>query len=128
MSVELSHTCLFTDNVKRLADFYGRILDVEPVEYGDGYAEVQTSKGTLSFYNVEEQNEMAPGSAQPGPNQAMILEFHVSDVDAEYNRLVDMDVEVVKGLTTQPWGNRSFYFRDIDGNLLNFYSRVEVEN
>lgn len=27
---------------------------------------------------------------------------------------------------TQPWGNRSFYFRDPDGNLINFYSRVKA--
>lgn len=128
MSAELSHTCLFTDNVRGLANFYGRVLDIEPVVYGEGYAEVQTPKGTLSFYDVEEQNELAPGSAQAGPNRAMILEFHVSDVDAEYNRLVGMDVEVVKGLTTQAWGNRSFYFRDIDGNLVNFYSRVDAGN
>jgi len=30
----------------------------------------------------------------------------------------------VKPPTTQPWGNRSIYFRDPDGNLINFYSRV----
>lgn len=128
MSAELSHTCLFTNNVLKLAEFYGKVLNIEPAVYGDGYAEVQTSKGTLSFYNVEEQNQMAPGSAQAGPNRAMILEFHVSDVDAEYNRLVDLNVEVVKELTTQVWGNRSFYFRDADGNLVNFFSRVDVEN
>lgn len=128
MSAELSHTCLFTNHVQRLAEFYGKALNIKPVMYGDGYAEVQTSKGTLSFYNVEEQNEIAPGSAQAGPNRAMILEFHVSDVDVEYNRLVDLDVEVVKGPTTQVWGNRSFYFRDVDGNLVNFYSRVNGGN
>ncbi|MGI8825693.1 MAG: VOC family protein [Chloroflexota bacterium] len=26
--------------------------------------------------------------------------------------------------STQEWGNRSIYFRDPDGNLINFYSRV----
>jgi catechol 2,3-dioxygenase-like lactoylglutathione lyase family enzyme len=28
----------------------------------------------------------------------------------------------VKPPTTQPWGTRSLYFRDPDGNLIDFYA------
>jgi catechol 2,3-dioxygenase-like lactoylglutathione lyase family enzyme len=30
----------------------------------------------------------------------------------------------VKGPTTQPWGTRSIYFRDPDGNLVDFFAPV----
>jgi len=58
-------------------------------------------------------------------NRNILLEFQVDDVDAEYQRLRPIaGIEWVKELTTQPWGNRSIYFRDPDGNLVNFFSRV----
>lgn len=122
----LTHTCLFSNNVRSLAEFYGSILNVEHALYGDAYAELPTSGATLSIYSVAAQNELAPGSAQAGANRSLILEFDVPDVDKEYERVNGMGVPIVKGLTTQEWGNRSFYFRDPEGNLVNFYTRVSV--
>ena len=53
-----------------------------------------------------------------------MIEFRVDDVDAECARLLQIPVEWVKTASTQPWGNRSMYFRDPDGNLVNVYTRV----
>jgi catechol 2,3-dioxygenase-like lactoylglutathione lyase family enzyme len=52
----------------------------------------------------------------------MILEFRVADVDREYARLKSLVEVWVKPPTTQPWGTRSVYFRDPDGNLVDFYT------
>ena len=52
----------------------------------------------------------------------MILEFRVADVDQEYGRLQSLVKIWVKPPTTQPWGTRSIYFRDPDGNLVDFYT------
>jgi catechol 2,3-dioxygenase-like lactoylglutathione lyase family enzyme len=46
----------------------------------------------------------------------------VSDVDQEYARLHDLVKQWVKEPTTQPWGTRSIYFRDPDGNLVDFFA------
>ncbi|MBI4530115.1 MAG: hypothetical protein HY709_01215, partial [Candidatus Latescibacteria bacterium] len=45
----------------------------------------------------------------------------------EYERLSDMEVPMVKLPTTQTWGRRSFWFRDPDGNIVNFYANVKGE-
>ena len=52
-----------------------------------------------------------------------MLDFEVSDVDAEYQRVAALGVEWVMPPTTQPWGNRSMIFKDPDGNLVNVFSR-----
>lgn len=52
----------------------------------------------------------------------MILEFSVANVDEEYARLHGLVKQWVKGPTTQPWGTRSIYFRDPDGNLVDFFT------
>ncbi len=56
-----------------------------------------------------------------------ILEFQVSDVDKEYEMLKKLGVEFVKLPTTQPWGIRSVWFKDPDGNIINFYSKIDGE-
>jgi predicted enzyme related to lactoylglutathione lyase len=55
-----------------------------------------------------------------------IVGFEVADVDAEATRLADLGVSIVKPTQTYPWGTRSVWFRDPDGNLVNFYSQVET--
>lgn len=54
-------------------------------------------------------------------NKSAILQFRVRDVDKEYARLQGIVKTWVKPPTNQPWGTRSFYFRDPDGNLVDFY-------
>ena len=121
--MKLTHTSIITDDVGRLRSFYKDVLEIEP--RGEGaYVEFATEAGTLSLFSVEGQEKLAPGSAQEASNRSVMLEFQVADVDREYERLKQLNVEWVKPPTTQPWGNRSIYFRDPDGNLLNFFTRV----
>jgi len=51
----------------------------------------------------------------------------VSDVDQEYARLQKIVRDWVKPPTTQSWGTRSIYFRDPDGNLIDFYTWVRAQ-
>ncbi|MCL0074069.1 VOC family protein [Dehalococcoidia bacterium] len=107
-----------------MREFYKDALQIEPQTYGDSYVEFPTECGTLSLFSLTAHEELAPGSAQSAANRSLELEFQVADVDEEYVRLQEMEIEWAKRPTTQPWGNRSIYFLDPDGNLINFYTRV----
>jgi catechol 2,3-dioxygenase-like lactoylglutathione lyase family enzyme len=122
--MKLTHVCIITDNVERLREFYSGVLRIEPQTYGDSYVEFPTGCGTLSLFGLAAHEELAPGSAQSAANRSLELEFQVADVDEEYERLQKMEIEWVKPPTTQAWGGRSIYFRDPDGNLINFYTYV----
>lgn len=122
--MKLTHSCIITQNVQTLAAFYKEVLQIEPQFYGDDYVEFPTGIGVLSIFSLNAHEELAKDSAKPASNRCLELEFNVDNVDDDYNRLQQLRVEMVKHLTTQPWGNRSFYFRDPDGNLINFYSRT----
>jgi len=121
----LIYTCLITNDVKRLMDFYERILQLKPHASGESYVEFPTDAGTLAIFGAEAQEKYIPGSAQAGQNRSVILEFNVANVDLEYSRLQGIVRVWVKPPTTQPWGTRSIYFRDPDGNLVDFFSRVK---
>lgn len=118
----LAHTCLITNNVKRLVGFYEPVLALKAKWSGEDYAEFRTSVGVLAIYAAEAQERYIPGSAQAAKNRSVILEFSVDDVDLEYKRLETLVKVWVKPPTTQPWGTRSIYFRDPDGNLVDFYT------
>jgi uncharacterized glyoxalase superfamily protein PhnB len=118
----LVNTCVVTENVKLLVGFYEPILRQKANWSGDHYAEFATGAGVLAIFSFHAQEKYIPGSAEAAKNRSIILEFGVADVDAEYRRLQTLVKTWVKPPTTQPWGTRSIYFRDPDGNLVDFYS------
>jgi catechol 2,3-dioxygenase-like lactoylglutathione lyase family enzyme len=117
----LMHTCLITDNVNQLVQFYEPILRVKAQRSGEDYVEFRTGAGVLAVFSATAQERYIPGSTVAAGNKSAILEFEVADVDAEFVRLQSLVKTWVKPPTTQPWGTRSLYFRDPDGNLIDFY-------
>ena len=119
---KLVNTCLITKDVNRLVKFYEPILAIKAKRAGKDYAEFPTGVGVLAIFSEDAQDRYIPGSASAAKNNSVVLEFRVADVDQEYRRLKNLVKIWVKLPTTQPWGTRSFYFRDPDGNLVDFYA------
>ena len=114
---------LVTDDVEALAAFYARLVAAH-VTLNDYYVEVPAGPATIGFSKRRFTEYREDDAARPGsPLDALVLDFEVSDVDAEYERVASLGVEWVMPPTTQPWGNRSMIFRDPDGNLVNVFSR-----
>jgi catechol 2,3-dioxygenase-like lactoylglutathione lyase family enzyme len=126
-SPTLVHTCLISNNVQRLVDFYEPVLNLKAKWSGKGYAEFPTGAGVLAIFSAEAQEKYIPGSSEAANNKSMVLEFMVGDVDREYRRLESVVKIWVKPPTTQPWGTRSIYFRDPDGNLVDFYTPPKAQ-
>ncbi len=122
---KFNSVCLVTSDVLKLRAFYEAVLRVKAE--GDAEFSAFSIHGLgLTLYTIRGMEQMAPGStAGTGAGRA-VLEFEVEDVDVEDQRLRALNVPIVKPPTTQPWGLRSVWFRDPDGNLVNFYARVAV--
>lgn len=122
----LVNTCLITTDAPRLIAFYESVLQIKPSKTSDDYAEFPTGGGVLAIFSAASQEKYIPGSAVAGQNHSVVIEFRVADVDREYSRLQSLVKTWVKPPTTQPWGTRSVYFRDPDGNLVDFFMRAAV--
>jgi len=119
----LNSVCIITQDVRGLRDFYQSVLEVA-AEGNDVFVVFSTPGADLSLFSTQNLEEMAPGLMNGSGAGNCFLEYEVEDVDKEYERLKALHVKVVKPPTTQPWGVRSVWFRDTDGNIVNFYAHV----
>lgn len=121
--MELVQSRIVTEDVEGLAAFYSTLVGT-PVALNEYYVEVPAGAASvgLSKCRFTEYRADRPGQPQ---RQETVLDFLVSDVDAEYERIAALGVDWVMPPTTQPWGSRSMIFRDPEGNLINVFSRSE---
>jgi predicted enzyme related to lactoylglutathione lyase len=123
--VELVQARLVTDDVAGLAAFYAGLVRAE-VPLNEYYVEVPAGPITVGFSKRRFTEYCAAAAACPGrarPPREVVLDFLVTDVDAEYPRIAALGVGWVLPPTTQPWGSRSMVFNDPEGNLVNVFSR-----
>ncbi|MDR6717151.1 VOC family protein [Paenibacillus sp. 2003] len=118
---------IITDDVNRLVAFYEKITGVSAERPAPVFAELVMPSCTLAIGHSQTVQLFGAGSAVAANNRTVIIEFHVHDVDAEYERLKSFVDEWVKEPTTMPWGNRAVLFRDPDGNLVNLFTPVTEE-
>lgn len=62
---DLVNTCLITNDVTRLVDFYKQVLEVPPKPDTDNYAEFHTGMGVLAIFSAIAQEKYIPRSAEP---------------------------------------------------------------
>jgi predicted enzyme related to lactoylglutathione lyase len=122
--MELASICIVTEHVERLRAFYEKVLQITPQGGGD-FVTFPTAKGALSLFSLEGMERMAPSSMRGTGYGGCVIEFEVEDLDNEYERLKSLNLEWVKPPTTQEWGLRSAWFRDPEGNIVNFYASVD---
>jgi catechol 2,3-dioxygenase-like lactoylglutathione lyase family enzyme len=119
--MEFVGICLITKNVPLLADFYSTVLSVD-AEGDDTHVELNTEGAKISIFSVDGMESLAPQSMQGAGFGSFTIGFEIQNVDAEYERLKALGVEFVKLPMTHPWGATSFWFRDPDGNIVDFFA------
>src|SRR5215467_10885493 len=125
--MKLAQARLVTHDVPALARFYEELLGVVPIGSED-YVELRVPGSTLAISSKRSVDLFNAAAAQPAANHSVILDFQVKDVDIERSRLRELIGEFVLEPTNQPWGTRSMMFRDPDGNLINFFTPIVLNN
>jgi predicted enzyme related to lactoylglutathione lyase len=118
---------IITADIKRLARFYEQITGISVTMYSEDFGELKTPACTLAIGSTRTLQLFGGDVARPAANHTAIIEFRVDNVDHEYERLKKVCSEFVQEPTTMLWGNRSLLFRDLDGNLINFFTPVSAE-
>ena len=114
--------CLVTTDVIQLRRFYCQILQVE-AEGDEVHSLLHLDAFSLAIYNPALHSESTIPAHDSGGG-SVVLQFQVDDVDAEYERLVGLGVEMIQPPTTHPWGSRAMQFYDPDRNIVTFYTVI----
>lgn len=126
--MKLTSLRIIANDIKQSVEFYEKTMEVATQWYTEDFAELGTNSITIAIGSTRTMkmfgNEHPTEFQSPGN---IIIEFMVSDVDREYERIKNLTDHIVQEPTTMPWGNRSLLFCDPDGNLINFFTPVSPE-
>ncbi|MBZ9851791.1 VOC family protein [Mesorhizobium sp. CA14] len=118
--MKLASVRLIAADIKQMVAFYEMILGRKAEWLAPVFAELVGPGATLAIGAPETVALWKEGSGEPGANRTAYLEIQVEDVDAEFERLKDK-VQLVHDMKTMPWGNKTFQFRDPEGNAVSLY-------
>ncbi len=121
--MEFASIRIITNDVDRLTRFYEAVTGTIATRPAPVFAELRTGTSVVAIASTATVAMLGENAPHPGNNKSVIIEFLVTDVDAEFARLQETITDIVLEPTTMPWGNRSTLFRDPDGNLVNLFTR-----
>lgn len=119
--------CLITKDVLALSRFYVKVLGAE-ADGDETHMEIKAEGVSIAIFSYDGMESMAPGSMAEAGFGSFTINFEVDDVDAEYQKIKEQGGRFVKLPQTHPWGWRSFWFRDPDGNIVNFAGKADKKS
>jgi catechol 2,3-dioxygenase-like lactoylglutathione lyase family enzyme len=120
----IDYTVIFVRDMAAMRAFYEGILAFPLLrELSPGWIEYQLGGNTLALARPSRTAKDAP---TPAGSASLQLAFKVSppDVDRCADELVRQGVDLLSPPTDQPFGHRTLFFRDPDGNLLEVYAEI----
>ncbi|MBR0731460.1 VOC family protein [Bradyrhizobium japonicum] len=121
--MKFASTRLVARDIKAVVGFYEKVTGKRADWLAPVFAEIVTPAATIAVGSTETVALFKEGSAEPAANRTAIIEFEVTDVEAEFARLKDQ-VEVVLEPKMLPWGHCAAQFRDPEGTLVSLYTPV----
>ena len=112
---------LFVRNFEACKKFYEEKIGLKVKETDAGFVSFELEGDQeLALMSLEAAAQMInEEEVQPDKEgvHRTLLAAYVEDTDETYEELKQKGVESVKPPVTQPWGQRTAYFKDPDGNL-----------
>ena len=117
------HTGLFVENVEKMVLFYRDILGFETDWDGGPFVRFKVKDGGLFMFDRKQFAEAMNQPYDPPKDFNLTMEIGIgvpakADVDREYARLMALGVRSVQEPETQPWGQRTFWIADPEGNYI----------
>lgn len=123
----LDYVVLIVANLERSLAFYTETLGLALQHRAGSYAQLRAGTTRLSLFTREAMAETLGAALEPPSPGAPAFElgFKVGDCDAAFSELVAAGASVACRPTTRPWGQRTAYVGDPDGNLIELAQDLE---
>ena len=120
----VDYTVILVRDMAAMRRFYEEVLRFSLTrELSAGWIEYQIGGNTLALARPGRTAKDAP---VPKGSASLQLAFKVGaeDVDRCADELLRHGVDLLEPPTNQPFGHRTLFFRDPDGNLLEVYAEI----
>jgi catechol 2,3-dioxygenase-like lactoylglutathione lyase family enzyme len=120
----IDYTVIYVRDLAAMRRFYEDVLGFELIrELSPRWFEYRVGANTLA---LALPGLTAKDDPVPKNTAALQLAFKVArdDVDACAAELTRQDIALVLPPTDQPFGHRTLFFRDPDGNMLEVYAEI----
>ncbi len=121
MVTGIEHFAIISEDTKRLSDWYKRVFNLECV-YDNG-------KGTyfLAFPDKSLIEFITATDSAPKPQEKLAGVRHIAFTTDNFAETVELlkkeGVEIIHDAATSAKGISTFFFRDIDGNVMHLIDR-----
>lgn len=120
----IDYTVIFARHMDAMREFYGKTLGF-PLqrELSPRWVEYRVGANTLA---LTERGAMFDDPSPPDGALSLQLAFRVEpdEVTSCAAVLKERGVKIISGPTDQPFGHRTLFFRDPDGNVLEIYAEI----
>jgi catechol 2,3-dioxygenase-like lactoylglutathione lyase family enzyme len=106
---------LAVQNLERSATYYQQQLGFSTIWSGDGWHFLHREKFMVMLGECADDR-----SAYETRNHSYFAYIDLEQIDALYEEYVSKGVEILSKLADQPWGQREFSIRTIDGHRIMF--------
>jgi catechol 2,3-dioxygenase-like lactoylglutathione lyase family enzyme len=110
---------LITDSFSESRKFYKDILNMEIVreEPGEEFTQFKLENCYLAIYGRREAEKLVGKEIAKHAGGAIYSFAESDNIDRDFSDLTQKGVRFIREPETQPWGQRTAYFTDPDGNI-----------
>jgi len=117
--LKIKETCLYINDLEQAKAFYAGLLDLPVISYVEGkHLFLRVGQSVLLLFNAEDSREKtSPPAHYGGGKQHFAFEVSAEHYSAAREEILEKGIDIIDEITWKS-GQKSFYFNDPEGNVL----------